>query len=206
MTERRPPATWYALDNKSFGRGVGHARLVTDEWDELRPWYDAVMRPAPVGDWREFRFKLRGGGFVDLQPRNRYFWLFSTRLRDLVVDMSPATPVEWLPLVVESEDGTEERTYWTPSFTEEMDVFQDGCVTRRDGTGYVISGYLDHGKAEQYRFIGYDHGDPEPNLYGHRELKKRAAAEKCDIGVKWTTVPSMSWHQDPATWNQPRRD
>lgn len=207
MTARRPPATWYAVDTKSSGRGLGLAQLTPPRgWQELREWADAnVGRPGPVVDWPRFGFRLAKGGFAHLQPINSPFWLFSTELRNLVVELSPATPVEWLPLDVASEDGTEERTYWTPSLLEEMDVYLDGCVNR-DKTGAVIHGYLDHTKADRYRFLAINHGDGRPALYAHRELKKQAAAQELDETVKWDTEPSVSWQRDPSSWNQTRRD
>lgn len=95
--------------------------------------------------------------------------------------MSTATPVQWLPMLVEGEDGSEERSYWTPAFTERMDVFHEETVVRRpDGS---VNGTLDHAKMDRYRFVGVHFDERMSTLMAHRELRRRVIELRCDIGV-----------------------
>lgn len=187
---RRSPATWFALDSGS-PRGVGLARsgIPHAEYLELG---ELLARPGSVADWQVPRLELRDGAFADLQPSS-FPRVFSTDLRDLIVELSPASPFEWLRVDVVSEDG-EHRSYVTPSLLEQPDIFDD-VVERPDGQ--ILHARLDHAEADRYRFFGYWKGMDQLVLYGHRELRAAVKQAACDVGIKWRTTPAISWPGDP---------
>lgn len=194
MSIRPGSATWFSVDTEPSGRGFGLAKITSGETrDDLRPWFRAICAPGSVEHWPGFRFQLARGGFADLQPVNRAFWLFSEHLRDVFEEIGKSTPLQWLEQRVVSQDGGEERTYWSPAPLEELAMWEDGSVVMALDGEHIIYGRLDTTKLESYRILSYWKSDSRPPLYVHRELLEAAEHRGCASGMKWDALPKESF-------------
>ena len=130
-----------------------------------------------IDNWQPMVMELREGGFVDYLANNRAWKLFSPKLKDILENSKgDRDAIQWLPVIVRSEDG-EERDYFIMHIYEEHDVL-DKDKTIYGNSNFIIKPVISQRLAAKHHIFAFIRAGGIRYCFSER-VRKKVLAGKC---------------------------